>query len=66
VVSDDDAVRIAREALAKPGASPATVSLLLRDWAYLSGSADNISVIVGVINPTKQIQPDTVPRGDSF
>lgn len=53
VLSDDDAVRIARDALAKPGATPATVSLLLRDWAYLSGSADNISVIVGVMNPPK-------------
>lgn len=49
VVSDKDAVRIAREALSK-GQDPSSVSLLLRDWAYLSGSADNISVIVAVIN----------------
>jgi serine/threonine protein phosphatase PrpC len=50
VVEDQTAVTVVRQALqtfANNDASKA--ALALRDWAYLNGSGDNISVVVAII-----------------
>ena len=46
VVSDAQACAVVREALQQHGGNCAVAAAALRDWAYINGSSDNISVIV--------------------
>lgn len=50
VVTDSTAVAIVRDALAEYSGDPARAAIKLRDWAFLSGSGDNISVIIVVLS----------------
>ena len=46
VVSDDQACTVVRESLQQHGGNSTVAAAALRDWAYINGSNDNISVIV--------------------
>jgi len=46
VVSDKTAVDLVRSVLASHNNDPTVAAIALRDWAFISGSTDNISVIV--------------------
>lgn len=46
VVSDSQACTVVRESLQQHGGNTAVAAAALRDWAYINGSNDNISVIV--------------------
>eukprot|EP00727_Mastigamoeba_balamuthi_P006087 m51a1_g2098 putative protein phosphatase 2c (1489) ;mRNA; f:1574054-1579245 len=49
VMSDECAVRVVRTALAESKGDAFKSAAMLRDWAFLSGSGDNISVVVIVL-----------------